>query len=1006
MQKQIIDIPLFGGLDTKTEQKSVPKNKTLALENAVMVKTGEVQKRNGYSAISMATTSNVILQDDNTIHSANSIHSKDDQLVLIGSDGGLAGETVLYGPHMFSKTKSSDKWMTTGDYYPCTITTNTIGTPATSIAQVSVAGDESIRAYVYEEDSATFFDIRDVATGAVYQEGSSIKVTSELPQAQLIEDGYGKFIMCLAVSNVGVGTKRIGGRIIDTTDPTDFGSNVNIAGTTSNIHDDQLFDFDIMDFTADGYQQGLMAWKRNSDSKIQICILDSQGNVTNTVVTDSVPKNAICIRYLKDKVTSAERIFLIYQDNSTGYLKAAAYNPDLTVSVAETTITTTLSAATLNNITVTLDPQAGDEKVRIFASQTDATAADYSIYSSSLSWAIVNGSARTLYHEGLASKAFNYNDQPYVWTVHESTLQNTYFLRTITDSTDHNLVAKVFAGSSGGVRKSGLSNAINPYASGFSIGCAKHSRILSNSKRDYQLAEINLDLDPAALQSVEIGNTLLIGGGIVTGYDGQSQELGFMLHPEGITDGGTAVSGGAMSDGTYAYVAVYSWTDRNGNVYKSAPSPSVSITLSGGGTTQTQQITYSNLNHSDVNNKAAACRVEIYRTLAGPGSIYYLVAEDENLNDPFANNSTTAEVGAEDDTSVADNEVLYTTGGRLPNVVPPASNILTASKNRAFLVPMDDRETVWFSKEKIYNVGIEFAEELQIRIEAGGDNTGLAVLDDKVIIFKDREIYFVSGEGPNDFDQGGFSPVRQVSSDVGCVDAASIVNIGSGIMFKSHKGIYILNRSLQVGYIGAAVEKWNQFDIVSADIINDKNQVRFILSKGKGALVYDYYHKQWSTFTNHPAKAAVVQGGVYHWLKDDGTVRLEDDSFADINYSIQMKVRTGWIKLAGLQGYQRINAATILGEFKSPHTLTCNIYYDYDEVNIGQTNEITSSDAMSGNEALQYEIHIKKQKCNAIQFEIFDSTQDRTLESCSLSSLALRVGVKKGTNKLPARKRE
>lgn len=61
-----------------------------------------------------------------------------------------------------------------------------------------------------------------------------------------------------------------------------------------------------------------------------------------------------------------------------------------------------------------------------------------------------------------------------------------------------------------------------------------------------------------------------------------------------------------------------------------------------------------------------------------------------------------------------------------------------------------------------------------------------------------------------------------------------------GIMYKSNKGIYLLNRSLQVDYIGSPVEDYNSQNITSADLIQDKNRRRFLTSSGV-TLVYDYY---------------------------------------------------------------------------------------------------------------------------------------------------------------------
>ena len=55
------------------------------------------------------------------------------------------------------------------------------------------------------------------------------------------------------------------------------------------------------------------------------------------------------------------------------------------------------------------------------------------------------------------------------------------------------------------------------------------------------------------------------------------------------------------------------------------------------------------------------------------------------------------------------------------------------------------------------------------------------------------------GEGPNLMGlQNDFTPTQLINADTGCVENNSIINIPEGLMFKSEKGMYLLNRSLGV----------------------------------------------------------------------------------------------------------------------------------------------------------------------------------------------------------------
>ena len=60
-----------------------------------------------------------------------------------------------------------------------------------------------------------------------------------------------------------------------------------------------------------------------------------------------------------------------------------------------------------------------------------------------------------------------------------------------------------------------------------------------------------------------------------------------------------------------------------------------------------------------------------------------------------------------------------------------------------------------------------------------------------------------------------------------------------GLFFKSNKGIYILERSLVLKYIGFPVDDFNNLNITKADIFAKDNEVRFLTSDGV-CLVYNY----------------------------------------------------------------------------------------------------------------------------------------------------------------------
>jgi hypothetical protein len=204
---------------------------------------------------------------------------------------------------------------------------------------------------------------------------------------------------------------------------------------------------------------------------------------------------------------------------------------------------------------------------------------------------------------------------------------------------------------------------------------------------------------------------------------------------------------------------------------------------------------------------------------------------------------------------------------------------------------------------------------------------------------------------------------------------------------------------MSVSYIGAPVEGYNSQEILSADLIYNLNQFRFGLSSGV-ALVYNYLFDQWSVFTNHPVVQACIYQNKYTYAKADGTVYQETPgAYSDAGTSISMKLTTGWLSFAELQGFQRLYKLLLLGEYKSAHKLQVTICVDFNDTTV-QTSLITAI-----NDPLyQYRIFLSRQKCQSIKFTIQDIAPDvgTLAEGYSISAMAFEMGVKQGLNKLPA----
>lgn len=166
--------------------------------------------------------------------------------------------------------------------------------------------------------------------------------------------------------------------------------------------------------------------------------------------------------------------------------------------------------------------------------------------------------------------------------------------------------------------------------------------------------------------------------------------------------------------------------------------------------------------------------------------------------------------------------------------------------------------------------------------------------------------------------------------------------------------------------------------------------------------MYDYYFRQWSTFTNHEGQDAVIWQGKYTYLRNDGQVYQQSTGFLDDTTEIRLKAATAWLKMAGIQGYQRVRRIGFLGEYKSAHEMQVRVGYDYsDSYTDTYTFDAETVIASSAN-VYEFRAHLARQKCASLRFEFQDIPGTPAGESYNMSDLSLEIGLKKGVNKLRA----
>lgn len=470
----------------------------------------------------------------------------------------------------------------------------------------------------------------------------------------------------------------------------------------------------------------------------------------------------------------------------------------------------------------------------------------------------------------------------------------------------------------------------------------------------------------------------------------------------------------------YYYYVTYEWTDASGNIHRSAPSIPYSITTGGSASTNTLKIPTLRLTYKNSQNPV---RIVIYRWSVNQ-QVPYQVTSVINplLNNPTVDFVTFAD--AYSDASILGNIILYTTGGIVENVAPPACSVLSLYKSRLFVIPSEDPNNLWYSKQILEDTPVETSDLFTLYTAptvssqaSTGPNFALMPMDDKNIISKQNAFYYFTGTGPdNTGANNDFSDPIFITTSVGSVNQNSFVMTPQGLMFQSQgKGIWILMRNLECNYIGAEMEAYNNNNVTSAILVPGTNEVRFTLDNGI-TVFYDYYFGQWGTFTNVKAVSSCLYQDLHSYLDSSGNVYQETPGlYVDGSRPVLMSLTTGWINLAGLQGFQRAYFFYLIGQFLSPHKIAVEIAYDYESYfsqsftiipdnfyNPYGVDPIYGDGSPYGGGSLleQWRIIFNRQKIESFQVqltEIYDSSQGVPPGGgFYLSGLMAVIGIKKG----------
>lgn len=978
LDKQTIPISFGEGIDTKSDKKQQIVGKLRRAVNVVFETLLSAKKRNGYDSILLYDTTGSRIDDAMSL-------SK------------YKNELVLFNPSsLYSFSDSLQKMQLKGPIYNIFPFSTPVLNNSYNHDNLDVTSVENLNVHVYHNTilDDVRYSVQDSVSKSLLVSDDIVASSAQSVQVAAIQN----FVYIVYAQGANLRYRRF-----NILTPSTLEAAVTLA-TNVDVTAPKL------DIVA-GPDKIVVAFNSTqAGSELHVFGIQSNGVATSIAgVAGAHPSVALDV-----SIDSSLRVVIGYSNGASLGYTIFPYNL-IAALLPATTIEAIANVKNVSSVEVTTGVYkfyyevSAAETVNYFVKQATATLAG--------SISAISVFMRSV---GLASKVFRHSDVTYIPLAFDTILQDTYFL--VDENTT--VVSKWSGGTGGGhILKGVLPQTITLADDKFLITSQMKGKLVSENGTFFGLLGINSILVDfvytSPYQTSFFADNLHISGGILQMYDGDTvTEHGFHVYPETLTAGSTATTGGFISNGNRAYKAVYRWTDNAGQEHRSAPSIELPVVLSGGTATQTQNILVPTLRLTNKSNVV----IELYRT-EDAGTIYYLVS---SIAAPTFNNKTVDTVTILDtvsDTDLISRQTLYTTGGVLENISAPATTILAvhASSNRLVVANFDANE-VHYSKIRQVDAPVEFNEDLVKTFDPGpGALTGLATMDDKIILFQENGIQFFSGAGPtNTGEQDLFTDPELLSGDVGCTEPKSIVFTVLGIFFKSKKGIYLLGRDMALQYIGSPMEEFNSLTISSAKVKANFNQLRFTTTDGD-CLVYNYHLGLWGTFDNHKALSAEVVGDDYYYLRTFHELFKENPTvFGDNGSPIKLLLETGWMSMMALQGFQRVYQAMVLGDWKSEHRLRIRAAFNFNEA-YTQEKIIVPTDnfidsAAYGNyspygdppeipyggaygNVYQARFAFKQQKCQSIKLLIEDE-QSAAGEGLSLSAMTLLVGGKGGLFKI------
>ena len=1037
-----IEIPLTGGLNESADPRVLPPGSYTTLVNFYPAQGGILETRGGYGSLGTTT------QGADDIPTMRRLGQRRGELYGIGLDG-----AAPYLPGLYTYVSGSDTWQASQGYVSnADIQRRPLMRGAGGAKSPWVVATSTTLIYIWEQGGSVIVGRAvDIETGAVRMPDTLVSASGKTalrPSVALV----GSYVYVAYYNDTDGQVEAVR---LDVTD----GQEVTVSAATGLVAANVRFDI-----CAASTTHWIIAYYDSGTPAIRVKRYSNWGVVDN-VVSDTVngPIWGVAVEHV------GTRTAIVYHDSDggAGYrIRAQMWSANLAgIAYASTTVLTHASLSSQKPLGLALD-SSGNTCLAVYWPDVSD---DYALTTVKLNSSGVQvGNTQKNYHVPLITRPFYHGARTYAWTAGGALVALDRQVETsgapgfdfvgyagpdIYTSTgfygDAYQLPRSVAYGATSVVFSALAVDVAGSANGYAgIDVVNANLSVSNvSSTAYGNGtfpdQTSLRVNP--WPGVECQGGVLIPGALTSWYDGQTvTELGLVRTVVHLTMSAeaNALEDDGGSDAVYQWVAVHERYDAAGNIIRSQVSAVRSATVTGGGGTQKATITIERV--ALTNATSTATSFSLYRTKknAPDGPYYRLTPAVASYSSILTNDRTQAYVQFVDSYSDTELEALgygflYTDGGILDAYLPPPSRMALSAKSRAWLLSAADEREVWYSRAYVEGEAPCFHPALTVRVPDGAEPlTAIASLDDKIVMFGERQIWVISGDGPNDQGLGGaFSDPVQIQSDAGCVVPGSVITTPAGVLFQSTRGLHLLDSGLNVSFVGAAVQQTSRgnafaafsstLPLTQAHVDAYRKRVRWLggWDAANGATgnvtVFDYGMGQW--YTEHFDNAPTAIGT---WGK-----KLV---LADASYGVSLEGRgdypgfdpgsgwiaeafvavfpdrtliTPWVHFGGIAGFQRVKRLLIVGLANGECTLRVRVYVDHSGTAVqDQSWTFDGSGATSPN--IRLNLHLARQKCATmrIRIDVTDAVLESSLDPSGvrLLGLSLIAGVKAGAHKVPA----